>query len=373
MSKRSYIFSFSTLSKRLRPPWGAIGAIGIVLLVNLACSLAPKDGQLPSPYFPRHEISKKYMTLKARESAGAALDVFFIGSSVADMGFDVVEFEDEMRRSGAEHLAFNMGINGAGPLVFSNLVEHLLIPGHDVKYVVYGISLVELNSSSPYMLEDQEKFMDSSYLEGKRDTIYIRGLLKRTLFKSFELFRLRDILWPNFYTEERDTWLKLRLKGEFYKSEFAGQQRITDPERNWSYARSVPLPARRVERLTSLLGDYDIEGYNTQELLRLIRLCKANGIKLILVNMPVIQKPSYLTDTVYMNMISSKSGENPSKIFDERFSAICVEYKVDCLDYGGNSGLPVTDFSDPLHLYHTGAAKLSRSIAKFIVKIDRGG
>lgn len=369
MSNRSSILSFSTLKGALRVPKAGVAALVMIALVNLACVLLRVEERLPTPYFPRHEISKKYMTFREYErNGGGRADVLFIGSSIADMGFDALAFEETLREKGVEHSAFNFGINGAGPWVFRNLIEHVVVPDTDVRYIVYGISMVELNSTSPYFREDQELFMDSFFLEGERDAFPPRGILKRGLFEHFGLLRIRDTLWPSLYTEEEDTWLKLSMRGELFKYPYKGQQRIDDINRNWYYARRRPLVKRRVERLSSLLGDYDPKGYNREHLIGLIELCREKGLTLLLVNMPVIQDPALIEGTVYEKMISDGNGGNPSKVFDSEFRRICAGYDVECLDYGGGSGLPVTDFSDPLHLYHTGAGKLGADIAGFFIE-----
>jgi len=360
------IFSFKTLKDWFRVPWAGLLCLCFIALVTLILKITDIESYLPTPYFPHHPISVKSEVLKATIDKGENPDVIFIGSSVADMGFDAQIFAQYAKLKGRKLNTFNFGINGAGPWVFYDLVRDVLIPETNVKYLFYGLSLVEMNTKSKVFREDQEKFLDSPYYDLERGWFYPVAMVKRFLFNNFLLYRIKDALWSNFFTEDKNSWIWLRVRGHKFLA-FSGQNRVGPPTPDWSRGRFMKLPQRRVDRLRDLMREYSTKGYNEKKLEELIKLCRDNNVKLVLVSMPAITNPMYLKDTVYMNMISAAGGINPMKEFERTFTRICSENKVSCINLGGHTVFKPDDFYDPLHLYHTGANKLAVALAQYFL------
>jgi len=361
------IFSFKTLRNWFRVPWAGLLCLCFIALVTLILKTTDIERYLPSPYFPHEQINVKSMVLKATIDKGENPNVIFIGSSVADMGFDAETFEEYAKLKGKKLNAFNFGINGAGPWVFYDLVRDVLIPETNVKYIFYGLSLVEMNTKSKVFREDQKRFLDSPYYDLERGVFYPAAWLKRFLFNNFLLYRIKDTFWYNIFTDDKDTWVAARLQGHKFLA-FKGQHRVQPPTENWATRKFLKLPQQRIDRLRDLMREYSTKGYNEKKLEELIRLCRNNNIKLILVSMPVLTDPLYLRDTVYMNMISAAGGINPMKEFERTFTRICSENKVSCINLGGHTVFKPDDFYDPLHLYHTGANKLAVALAQYFLQ-----
>ncbi len=361
------IFSFKTLRDWRKIPWAGVLCLCFIAIVTLALKLTAVEDYLPPPYFPRHQISIKSMALKANIEYGVNPEIFFIGSSVADMGFDAMTFERYINLRGWHLHTFNFGINGAGPTVFYNLVKDVLIPKSEVKYLYYGLSLIEFNSNSKSFRSDQDEIMDSPYYAMERGGFIPSAWLKRFLFKKIEIFRIKDAFWSNIFTEE-ETWLKFRLHGLKYLM-FNGQHRAAPPMPSWAITRGLRLKQKRIDRLKDLMGDYSTKGSNLKKIQDLIRLCREHDIKLILVSMPVITDPMSIGNNVYMNMI--RPGDNgviPMEAFEKAFKKICSENEVPCLNLGGHTLLTSDDFYDPIHLYSTGARKLAVPLAEYFLR-----
>ncbi|MBI5048529.1 MAG: hypothetical protein HZB54_06255 [Deltaproteobacteria bacterium] len=367
MFNRSSIFSFSILAKDMKLPKAGLLSISFIVILNSLVMLLPVDNYLPSPYFPRHEVSQKYMTLKAYIEKGESPDVIFVGSSIADMGFDVLAFEHYLKKENKPLTAFNFGINGAGPEVHLEILRHLIVAKTKVKYVVYGLSLVELNSGSSVFLSDQQVLLDASYFESKRDSFPLKGRVREFLFNNFKLYRMRDVFWPNFFTTD-NTWLNTKL----FKYKYKGQNRLLpDHFKDWTY--NYKFSGKKwvhadIVRLENLFGNYSAEGYNLKKLIDLMEFCKSNGIKLVMVNMPVIANPEYLENTVYLNMIKATDNTNPMALYEKTIRETSLRYDVPLLDIGAKSNMEIRDFHDPLHLNYSGAQKLSKEIVRHFIK-----
>lgn len=364
MSSRSSIFSFNFPVKGDRWPLAGLLAALFVILLNTVAVVLPIDDYLPSPYFPRHEVSQKYMTLKTYIANGENPDVIFVGSSIADMGFDAIEFEKVMKKAGRDHVAFNFGINGAGPGVHLEILRHILTRETRIKYLIYGICLIELNSSSATFLSDQQTLLDSPYFEAERDRFFLKGDVKKFLFNHFKLFRISESLWPNYFTADA-SWINTRL----FKFKYKGQNRLLPGEyRNWSEnlrGYEQYWAKKDILRLEELFGNYVPYGSNMEDLRKLIEFTREMDIKLIIVNMPALVDPKALRGTVYHRMIEpTASGKTPMELYEKVLKDMHAQYQFTFLDMGGRSNYYITDFHDPLHLYHTGAKKLAYEVAE---------
>jgi len=361
------IFSFKTLKNWLRLPWAGLLTLSFIAITALVVKFVHVEDYLPPPYFPRYQISGKSMVLKTNIDIDLNLnpDVIFIGSSVADMGFDALTFEQYVRKRGKKLTTYNFGINGAGPLVFYNLVKDVIIPETNVKYIFYGLSLIEFNKNSKVFKKDQKKMLASPYYAIERGEFLPSAWLKKFLFENFSLYRIHDTLWSNFFTDE-DTWISFKLNG--YKSlKYNAQDRIMPPIANWEFSRFLTQPQKRINRISELLGNYRISNFNVKKVQDLIRLCKDNDIKLILVSMPVLTNPRFMNDTIYNKMIMVDDGASPMERFEQAFNKICSDNEVSCLNLGGHTVFTAKDFYDPIHLYHTGARKLAVALADYLL------
>ncbi len=363
------IFSFKTLKDWLKVPVAGLLCLCFIAIAALVVKLTDVEHYMPSPYFPRYEFAYKYLTLKTYIDYGMNPEVVFIGSSVANMGFDALTFERYLKFKGKKLNAFNFGINGAGPRVFYRLLKDVIIPETDVRYIFYGLSPIEFNSKSKIFLSDQEKFLDSPYYAKESGEFFPVARLKRFLFKHFLLYRLSGALWSNYFSD-KTTWIDPGEETNRYLA-FNGQNRILPPMwRNWADSWQRPrLGKKRIDRLEDLLGNYSTDDNNIRELKKVIRLCRTNNIKLFLVSMPVIRMPLSLRNNVYMNMIrAGANGVVPILAFEKAFHKICSGDKVSCINAVNMRGLTLSDFFDPLHLYYTGAIKFARPLADYLLR-----
>lgn len=164
--------------------WATISFLATVAVLNVLAWVVIREVDAPSPYFARLEPSLKTKTLKAYIQAGGPPSIVTIGSSVADMGFDVMQLDKQLRELGIPARSFNFGVNGAGTVVFRELLERVIIPIARPKVIIYGLSPIEFNQSSAIFLKDQANFLSSAGVSITRDGISPATILKRRRFRG---------------------------------------------------------------------------------------------------------------------------------------------------------------------------------------------
>ena len=327
-----------------------VAALNIIAVVVIGAL----DG--PSPYFARLEPGLKTQTMKGFVARSGPPLVVTVGSSIADMGFDVQTIDKLLKAEGVQSAGFNFGVNGAGPLVFRELLARVIFKLAQPKVLIYGVSAIEFNASSDLFRADQNKFMASAGLSVARDGLNPSSALRVAMFSAFPLFRLGELIWPNAFVDS-DGWNWLTRKD--FKAEFNGQQRVTV---TWAQQRAGLWPEWANERYRKLLFGYRPSAEALSALADVVRLCRDHNVQVLVVNMPVMTSSTALEGTVFSE-IDRQNGVRWRQSFEDSLQTELRRLGVPYLDVGTKHSLPDDDFGDPFHLNQVGAMALAELLA----------
>lgn len=334
-----------------------IACVATIFVLNLVALLLIKFLDGPSPYFARLEPSLKTQTMKDYIRTNGPPTLVTIGSSIADMGFDVLDLEHRLSKKGIQAPGFNFGVNGAGSVVFRELLSRVIIPLARPKMIIYGTSAIEFNRSSSIFLEDQRKFLASAGLSIVREGPTFAAVSKAALFPVLPSYQLGELLWPSAFLEATNTtWLGVRG----FKAEFRGQQRLKG---TWGDAMREGWPEWATVRYKNLLFDYKVSEDSMATLRDIADLCRRHDIELVIVNMPVMLRPPELAGSVFWE-IEQQNGQGAIQAtYEEALRNMVGALQVRFLDIGASNNYPADFFRDPYHLNEKGATELAREIA----------
>ena len=346
--RRSSIFNFETYQAQWRVSYWIILLMALILLSELLLRSPAMIAKLPDPeptLWHAELIQRKMDYLKAFE-AERGIDVLFIGNSTAQSGFNPSIFDAarglEASSTSAHHPgSFNASIEGLPPygmLLFLEGYLHYIQP----KTIIYGITPQDLNSNSPWARDvtDRVKNSPMPLAQAQRG---IRGWFIANLLKISKLYRYRHVLH------------QLILRGGEYPE-------VAQPhfdERGFHGLKNrladVPPEERYIYLNNAGVLNYRVYGEQIENFKRLLELCRAQDIKLILVNMP-------LADDYYANFDSLDDYQTYLAAVHD----LTTEFKIPFWDpeaFDATEGFTDVYFSDFNHLNVDGAEKLSIYIA----------
>ena len=334
----------------------------IFAAANLISFIYLEKANTPSPYFPRLEPSLKTVVFNKFKNDHKLSNVF-IGSSIADMGFDVVSYDQFICSKTTNFKSFNLGINGAGTKVFYNILEKIIFKRSNPEQIIYGICPIEFNKNSRIFFKDQENFMSSRGLRLSHEIYSIENICNAYIFKSSSLVQLSELFWPNILLDQNErfpfqklTWLNTKN----FKEEFHGQQRIAE-----EYLRDQikKWPKEADERYDNLFFKFEINEEALDDLVKIKKVCDKNNCKLIVVNMPRFDNTSMLKGTNFYIIFNSNK-----KIFteyDKKIVEVCKQQDIVLCNFANIFRDHENYFGDPFHLNHQGANQLAKKLAHF--------
>ena len=339
-----------------------IGSGIAFLILNIISELIIIKINAPSPYFSRLEPSLKTQTFKDYIKVNGYPSIITMGSSIADMGFNVIELDTKLKKNNLNEKSFNFGINGAGPEVFKELLEKVILKDGKPKFLIYGVSAIEFNESSKLFKADQEKFLASAGLAPGENFLGIFAIgtsLRKYLFAYLPVYRLGEIVWPNIYLENQGiNWLNLKN----FKTDFNGQQRV---DSYWSDRIKLnDWPDWAYKRYHLLLDNYKFSNERLNTLNDINQICKKLGVEMIIVNMPVLGG-RHAEGTEFSNIGTRSDGVGFQTIFETALQEkLRGEYLF--INIGNSNNFQLNDFGDPFHLNAVGSEKLANILARKI-------
>jgi hypothetical protein len=330
--------------------------------ISLISFIYLEKANTPSPYFPRLEPSLKTVVFN-KFKVNNRLSNVFIGSSIADMGFDVMAYDQSLCNETSNFKSFNFGINGAGTKVFHDILEKIIFKRTNPELIIYGISPIEFNNNSKIFLKDQENFLSSRGLRLSQGLYTFENICNAYIFKSCSLVQLSELFWPNILLDqdERFPFQKLTwLNTKNFKEEFHGQQRIVE-----EYLRDQikKWPKEADERYNNLFFNFEINQEALDNLVKIKKMCDKNKCKLIVVNMPRFDQLGKLQNTNFYNIFHLN--QNEFSKYDQKITDVCVQQDIFLCNFTSIFRDHENYFGDPFHLNQQGANQLAKRLAHF--------
>ncbi len=316
---------------RFRPARLAVIALVAILVLGEAGAriLEPRFPSIPS--WGSDDLDEKAQAMVELEGTGA--DVVFMGSSAVNRGFDSELFADVTGLS-----AFNAAIDGSSPRLLEVFIEEVVEPTLDPDVVIIGLTSRAFNDNA---LTQQELFDVYLNSEGRADFLGTASVKQR-----LEMFAARYSAFLRLRPSLRNPKQLLdAIRGGNPDS----PPEIADPP----YEVNELWATRMADRS---LADYEIGDVELGALARTVDRLKAEGVKVVLVDLPVVED-----DWAALH----PNGVADINAFHEALAAFAAEHAVDLVDTWEETW-PVDQFRDPVHLNQVGQARLTRLLADYL-------
>jgi hypothetical protein len=327
---RSSIFSFDTLRPGpVRAPWGAIGAVVVVLGCELLLRAAAP--WLPDPVlWGSNEVSAKVEQAKQMAAAGRApADVLILGPSHASVGVSPREMTPALN-------IYNGALNGRTYPALEFVYEHVYEPLLKPRALVLAVSPIVLNAHNRWMERNSEQLFRADYPSALRAT-GLMGVWRRFLVDHVALYRYR-----HRQAGLRDGWVARHRRLDEYG--------FTDPGTTTYRPSPSGLPLDHPYR--RIMHAYDFSGPSVDAFVRLLARAQAHGIPVAVVNMPF--RPAMLE-------ISADGREHYGEYL-EAMERLQRRFGFTWLDYQSELSFVDAEFRDIDHLNAAGVRKLSRRL-----------
>ncbi len=291
----------------------------------------PEPGLWPAPL-----AAEKLALLTAFEAA-RGIDVLFIGNSSVQAAVDPARFDAMRGVAVPGRGSFNAALEGVPPVGMERFLAMYLQRSHP-QAIVYGLQPQDLNSNSPWARDVSERVRHAPRLIAAQATW--RGAAMRALLDHSELFRHRGVM---------QQWL---LRGGLLPP--PGPVYV-DGRGFHSIARRLADDAVARNNRAGVLN-YSTEGEQLAALRRLIDHCRRDGLRVVLVNMPLTAEYLTLFDAPadyerYLTAVRLLSFEYDVPFWDPSRPPAPTEFTA-------------ADFADSNHLNRRGAAVLSTYLAR---------
>jgi hypothetical protein len=270
------------------------------------------------------------------------VNVLFLGNSTVLAGINPSIFDQTLQTGVESAAAFNGALEGLpayGALQFAEIYTQYARP----QTIIYGITPQDINQNSPSVKEITDKIQRATLVQAKVHPGLPSWLL-RTLVEHSYFFRYRYVLHQLLISGGR---FPQPVKIYFDRRGFvASTERLADVS---------PAGRSKYYNIDGVLN-YTPEGEQANALQALLEWCQRQGIRLILVNMP-------LADDYYGNFRSPADYQH----YHARVASLAATYATpfwdaEALEVGPY--LDDTSFADFNHLNVDGAAKLSTWLAE---------
>lgn len=280
------------------------------------------------------------------EELKGTLDTLFVGSSHSYFAFDPQLFDERMGTN-----SFNLA-SGAQPLFMSYQLVREGIEINPIKNVVLGISFSSL-------LKNED---DNSVLGGYDRLITLRGKIRTLLEDTDDNRRLHEL----FYSTRVDNWFDFSAVAENVRHKLSDTYRedvlaMDDNEygyRGYWYSENVFNGQRNTDenRGYNVWDESKVKDINLEYLIKIMELCRDEGINLRIVILPVTQAfLDYAGDYEAMHDYYAKlADEYGAELYD------CINYDNRAEDF------PNEYFRDTSHLNRAGSQAFGNLLVDWI-------
>lgn len=321
----------------------------MLIVVELAARMIAPSLEVDPGKWPRIEIAQKLDQIEDLANKGRKVEVLFAGSSMMAGGVDPVAFTEASGRTSYNAAFAGPSMRTITPWVL-DVVEPLLRP----EIVVVGIQSRELSDNGPKNIVMYEKFVGSP---GYKQT---KGAITNRLEGDLEEL-------SHFLKYRR----ALRTPSRLFASDEASEAALADAnvrqvigERGTRVEDPVDYrsPAKLITGLyEKTLVDFSVGGPEYDALVKLERELDAQGVQLVLLNMPV-------TDDYWGAHADPEGDRAAYHALIEDFVADTGVTLIDAEDGFGSS----VAFRDPVHLDIEGRRALAVALADSWERIAAG-
>ena len=311
----------------------ALGAEGIARTV---------ESRVPPPIeWGNEHTDLKIEQIEQLEKDGG-VDVVFLGSSIANVGFDPAQFIAE---SPWAESAYNASLIGSAPQLQAQWTIDVLLPALKPKVIVVGVTSRSLNDNAR-----NPAIAFNTYIRSPGRTVYVgeANLVERitaTIASNSALARIKPSLRePTVIAKAEDA-----VAAETTVTDL-GHERRRAPEK-YSFKDGYKKRIR-----TRALNDFEVGGLQLDSLTRLIAAAEEYGASVVLVDMPVFERdhmrlhPDGLADfDTYLETIAAFASEKPVELLQPP-----------------NTPWRRALFADTLHLNGSGTERLTRWLARML-------
>ena len=310
----------------------------VLLLLGGAEAAARRAEPSLEPFvtWGNEETDAKIPQIEALERDGG-VDVVFLGSSIANVGFDPSQFIEESPWATS---AYNASIDSASPQLLEQWTIDVVLPALRPKVIVVGVTSRSFNDNGRNQAIAYQAYFDSP---GRQLRIGEANPIERitaSVNESSALARIKSSL-------RRPTAFGADPPKELMLTDLGHERRRADDRYNFT-ARY----RKRMKR--SVLNDFEVGGLQVESLRGLVAAAEAAGARVVLVDMPVFERdhfavhPNGAADfAAYRALIDEFAAENP----------------VDLL-MPPNTPWRRGIFADPIHLSGNGTERLTRWLAR---------
>ena len=320
--------------------------LALILVFAFELTLRATEDQLPPiERWPTSQVSAKIDQMEQLVSDGEQIDVVFVGSSVVEEGIDPVTFN-----SVSNQTAYNAALGAASMRSLERFVVDVVLPLTDPDTIVVGVTPRDLNDGGI----SQTDFLDR--LSGSHGMLMARTpqnpveWVENWLFRHIAIFRLRPLLRDpgRLFAAASGTDDSPELDSP-EPGPFGSDRTYEGEPYDNSATWSQPWVARQV-------NNFSMGGHELESLRRLLGELTEDGVRVVVVNMPVSDDfADYLPD--------------PSRdmaTFDQLVESTAREFDATYVD--AQHVFSVEDFRDPAHLKPDAAAALTAIVDDAIIQ-----
>jgi len=338
----------------------AMAVVGGLLLAEGAVRLIVDEGALPSPeplLWHRPEVETKIRQMQALQ-ADAPIDLMFVGSSVAYTGINPDVFDSEFRAlTGRSVVSYNAGLAALSVSMVDAFVEEVFSRYATPKAMILLLSPRDVNRNNSYNQLMIEEVLSSAYGRAWLTT-GVEAALAGFLLEHSQLYRYRGWIVLAALNGLR---VPRVLPRAYDDPNFDSRGYVANRGRLTEHLAGGAASGQEVAAVS--FRAFDPSGQESSALGKLIRYCRAAGIRLVILNMP-------------MNRYLVASFEHPADdivTYMNTLTALTNQYRVPLWDANAlpaDSAFADDEFSDVFHLNVTGADKLTRLAATWYAQLD---
>ncbi len=314
----------------------AIIVLAVLLLSELVARVLA--GGLPNPDWNFPQTDRKVAQMEALAAAGETADVVLIGNSSVNAAF----LTDDLEALTGLGSFYNAGLDGSSMRLTEDWTLKVVVPLVAPKTVVIGLTSRDLNDASSSNADVFEKYLTSRGRARFLGEETMGQQVQRTLSDVSALVRISPFIRDpaslvTQYNPDGPNTGEFILPGEDYN----------------------PRPLDVTRTRERALNDYTLGGIETESLTRMVDELEAQGIEVIVVEMPYVAED-------YLDM-------HPNGVVDYE------AYRSAVADFTGTRGLPYIDladypwttaeFYDFLHVNSSGIALVNAMLADGLITV----
>lgn len=328
----------------------AFSFTAILVAVELASRMIAPSLPVDPGKWPRIEIASKLDQIRELANEERKVEVLFAGSSMMAGGIDPVAFTEASGRS-----SYNAAFAGPSMRTVTPWVLDVVRPLLDPEVVVVGIQSRELSDNGPKNEVMYEKFIESPGYQQTKGTVasQLEGDIEQL---SYFLRYRRALREPSRLFETDEAAQKALAETELRQVIGPSGMRMEEPS---EYKRPAKLIRGLYEKT---LIDFSVGGSEFEALEDLHAGLEAEGVELVLLNMPVTED--------YWTAHGDPEGDRAA--YHDLIAGFVADTGVTLID--AEAGFPSSEpFRDPVHLDIEGRQAMAEALAESWDQITGGG